>query len=130
MTTERGGLLYGLPLSELPALSTVFAQWQRWARSNGLEPPPWLSARFQDVTATAKAMRPLRAQPDAVPEPLRGGTMDEMDGSVGTGAAARLAGCSRQALSKKLRAGRIPGAWRDELGRWHVPIDALDAKGA
>ena len=58
MKVDRGGLAYSLPLSELPALSTVFAQWQRWARSNGLGPPPFLLARFRDVEQTAAMMRP------------------------------------------------------------------------
>jgi hypothetical protein len=131
---DRGGLSYSLPLSELPPLAALLRRGATWAQRNGIELDPALVARLRDLEVTVEMMRPLRAQPDAVPGPLRAETMGEMGGcgsrEVGTGAAARLAGCTRQALSKRLRAGRIPGAWRDDQGRWRIPIDALEAKGA
>ena len=132
MKVDRGGLSYSLPLSELPPLAALLRRGATWAQRNGIELDPALVARLRDLEVTVEMMRPVARATSAVPGPLRGGTVAGMDGSreVGTGAAARLAGCSRQALSKRLRAGRIPGAWRDELGRWHVPINAVEAKGA
>jgi hypothetical protein len=129
---KADGLSYALPLSELPPLATLLRRGATWAQANGVELDPALVARLRDLEATVAMMRPVAPATAAVRKPLRPETMDKVHGSrdeVGTAAAASLTGCSRQALSKQLRAGRIPGAWRDEFGRWRIPIDAL-AKGA
>ena len=49
--------------------------------------------------------------------------------TVSAAAAARLTGLGRATIIRRLQAGSIPGAARDDQGHWSIPLDGLRAAG-
>ncbi|MDA8282087.1 MAG: site-specific integrase, partial [Actinomycetota bacterium] len=52
-------------------------------------------------------------------------TSDERDGELGLVGAAEAAGVSLPTVRRRWRAGQLPGAYRDEVGRVRVPVAAV-----
>lgn len=120
-----------------PIAAVLRAALTAKARNDGVP----VSAELLDVVAgiefVARASRQRRAglvSPDKglrlvsdPPPPLTPGTVDAVRGNiatVGPTAAARMSGCSRQAIHDRLRRGTLHGA-KDHRGRWLIPVSAL-----
>lgn len=54
---------------------------------------------------------------------------DQPAETVSASTAARLTGLGRATMTRRLQAGQIPGATRDDQGHWSIPLDGLRAAG-
>jgi hypothetical protein len=138
-----GGISYSLPLNELPDLLAVVHRGAAFCSTNQVPLPPALVKRIHDLEVTVAAMRPVAREPEMAPSrctpsatPLHPVRVDDMDDRgpvvVSPATAARMLGCSRQRVNRRLLDGSLPG-WQDESRRWHIRVSDLEgaqAKGA
>jgi hypothetical protein len=137
----RGGLMYSVPLNELPGMLSLVHRGTAWASTNGVTLPSELLKRIADLEATVAMLRPVDRTAEVAPPPVAPSAtplhlpkMDDVKGLVvvSPAAACRLLGVSRQWVNHRLLAGSLAG-WKDDRGHWRIPVSVLEGareKGA
>ncbi len=137
VTPDPGGLIYGIPLSELAGVHALLQRGSAWARTNRTPLPPALTSRLQDIEATLAAARtaasPGNGQKATGCGASRSGraqngfpvTIADVHFLSGTEVALRAGLSNRRvrqlALAGGGGGGRLPGGWvfsLEDVERW------------